>query len=141
MKKAYRVFVYLFLSFFLCSPLWAEVIDINNEELQALMEKGVPLIDMRTPGEWQSTGVVAGSHKIMSFDERRNIDIDKWVKSIQGLAKPEDEVILICRSGNRTRMLGNYLSSERGYTKVYHLKDGMKGWKKASLPVIPVKAY
>jgi len=37
------------------------VIDIDNAELNKLISAGVPLIDLRTPPEWQQTGILAGS--------------------------------------------------------------------------------
>lgn len=122
----------------LSAPLYAELVDIGNEELQAMLARGVTIIDIRTPGEWQSTGIVEGSHKIMAFDEKRRINPPEWAAKIRAIAGPEQELILICRSGNRSRTMGNYLIHQQGYTQVYNVQRGIKGWKKAGLPVVPV---
>ncbi|MEY2632606.1 MAG: hypothetical protein RIR00_1260 [Pseudomonadota bacterium] len=106
----------------------AEVIDIDNAELARLMEQKVPIIDIRTAPEWQETGVVPGSHLLTFFDEQGRADPAAWLGKARHIAGPEQPVILICRSGNRTRAAGQFLSEKAGYRKVYNVRSGIRAW-------------
>ena len=52
------------------APLRAEVFKVDVARLEPLREKGVPVIDIRTPEEWNHTGVIEGSH-LLTFAEAR----------------------------------------------------------------------
>ncbi len=111
----------------------AEFKHISYEQIKQL--GNVPIIDIRTPSEWEETGVIPGSIKLMSFDDRGRIDIKSWLKEFSKYVDSFDKpFVLVCRSGNRTNMLGQYLD-KIGYKKVYDLKGGIisgyisKGYK------------
>ena len=106
----------------------AEVVDIDNRKLAELLAKGVPVVDVRTPGEWQQTGVIAGSHMLMFFDERGRYDLQKFEADITKLVKPEEPVIVICRTGSRTVSIAPFLDQKVGYPVVYNVRLGIKGW-------------
>lgn len=106
----------------------AEVIDIDTAELTRLMEKRVPVIDIRTAPEWQESGVVPGSHLLTFFDEQGRADPAAWLNKARAIAKPDQPVIVICRSGNRTKAVSQFLSSQAGYAKVYNVKSGIRAW-------------
>lgn len=122
----------------LALPLQAEVIDIDNAELVRLRAAGVPIIDIRTAGEWQQSGVVEGSQLITYVDESGRVDAPVWLAKVQGVAQPDQPVIVICRSGNRTRAASQLLSQQAGYAKVYNVRDGMRAWVQEGRPVTPV---
>ena len=109
-------------------PASAEVINIDNAELARLAAKGVPVIDIRTAGEWKSTGVIPGSKLLTFFDEKGNANSAQWLASAKGIATPDQPVILICRSGNRSRAAAQVLSREGGYGRVYNVSRGVQGW-------------
>ena len=115
----------------------AEVIDISNAELDKLLKSGVPVIDIRTQAEWEDTGIVKGSALLTFFDERGRTDASAWLNKVIPVAKPEQPVIVICRSGNRTKPVSLFLSQQAGYAKVYNVKDGIKGWIKNGGEVVP----
>lgn len=117
--------------------LRAEVIDIDNAEATRLMASGVPMIDIRTTGEWEETGIVPNSRLLTYFDENGKADTAAWLGKAKGISRPDDAVILICRSGNRTRAAGRFLTTEAGYTKVYHVRGGIKSWIAEGRPVAP----
>ena len=124
----------------LCSVAHAEVIDIDNAELARLAAGSVPVVDIRTPGEWNSTGVIAGSKLLTFFDERGNANPAQWLATAKTIAKTNQPVILICRSGNRTRAATQFLSEQAGYKKVYNVSSGVNGWlseKRALVPATP----
>ena len=115
----------------------AEVIDIDNAELAKLAKSGVPVIDIRLQSEWEETGIVSGSQLLTFFDERGRHDAPAWLDTVNPIAKPGEPVIVICRSGNRTKAVSQFLSQQAGYAKVYNVKNGIKGWIGSGGPVVP----
>ncbi|MGB9496231.1 MAG: rhodanese-like domain-containing protein [Azonexus sp.] len=115
----------------------AEVIDIDNAELAQLAKSGVTVIDIRTQPEWEETGIVAGSKLLTFFDEKGRADPAAWLEKLKPIVKPGDPVIVICRSGNRTKPVSQLLSQQAGYAKVYNVKNGLKGWRRDNGPVVP----
>ena len=114
----------------------AEVINIDNAELARLAASGVPVIDIRTEGEWKTTGVIAGSKQLTFFDEQGNA-IPGWLEKAKAVAKSDQPVILICRSGNRTKAASQFLSQQAGYKTVYNVSRGLNGWIGEGKPLVP----
>lgn len=131
--------VCLFALVVLVGQVHAGIIDIDNTELENLLKQGIPLIDVRTEPEWSDTGVIPRSHLMTFFDERGRYDAPGWLAKLKPLAKPDSPVILICRTGNRTRMISQFLVSEAGYKTVYNVKLGIKGWIREKRPVEPYR--
>ncbi|MCL2524538.1 MAG: rhodanese-like domain-containing protein [Betaproteobacteria bacterium] len=115
----------------------AETIDIDNAELARLIQDGAPLIDVRLPSEWETTGVIAGSRLNTFFNERGESNPAAWLEKIKPYARPDQPVIVICRTGNRTRAVSRFLSEQAGYATVYNVTAGIKGWLKERRPVVP----
>lgn len=134
----FKIFLLSFsaLLFFFSGISSAEVGQISNEELNKLMDQNVPVIDIRRDDEWKSTGVVEGSHKLTFFDARGKYDMDKWLAELDKIAKKDQPFILICRTGNRTGQVSNFLDKKLGYQKVYNVKDGIKKWIKDGNSVV-----
>ena len=118
----------------------AEVINIDNAELARLAASGVAVIDIRTAPEWRETGVLAGSKLMMFFDEKGQVDAPAWLAQLKTVAKPGQPVILICRSGNRSRTAAQFLTQQAGYKTVYNVTAGMNGWASEGRAVVPAKA-
>lgn len=118
-------------------PLQAEVIDIDNAELARLRNNGVPLIDIRTAPEWEQTGILPGSQLLTFFDEYGRNNPAQWLQQVGQVAKPNQPVILICRSGNRTQPVSRFLSGQAGYAKVYNVKYGLVGWLREGRTTTP----
>jgi rhodanese-related sulfurtransferase len=114
----------------------AEIVDVGNAELSRLMAAGVPVIDIRTAPEWKETGIVPGSHLLTFFDEKGRADPAAWLSQANRIAKPGQPVVLICRSGNRTKEVSRLLSEKAGYAKVYNVKDGIRAWAREGRPMI-----
>jgi len=109
--------------------------NIGNEELKELMKQGVPVVDIRTPAEWQQTGVVEGA-KLLPFvmpDGRIN---PKFIPDLAKIAGPKDKVVLICRSGNRSHNAAEGLSSRFAYEGIYNVQHGMNLWLRENNPVV-----
>lgn len=117
----------------------ADVGNLSNEQMKQLMAENVPLIDIRRPEEWNSTGVIGDSRLITFFDSRGNFNLEKWLAELDKVAGKNDKFILICRSGNRTGQVAQYLDKKLGYKQVYHLKNGIKKWIKADGKVVSAR--
>ncbi|MCK5545929.1 MAG: FKBP-type peptidyl-prolyl cis-trans isomerase [Rhodospirillaceae bacterium] len=109
--------------------------NINNDELKALLQRGVTIVDIRTAKEWAETGVIEGSKLITSFDEGGK-PVQTFPGSFGKVAAKNDEVVLICRTGSRTVAIATYLADRVGYKKVYNVTDGISGWIKDKNPVV-----
>ncbi len=115
----------------------AEVIDIDNTQLEKLQRSGVPVIDIRLQTEWEETGIVAGSSLLTFFDAQGKYDAAGWLEKVKPIAKPGEPVIVICRTGNRTKPVSQFLSQQAGYTTVYNVRHGIKGWIGSGGAVVP----
>ncbi|MFZ4535968.1 rhodanese-like domain-containing protein [Propionivibrio sp.] len=118
----------------------AEVVNIDNAELARLVASGVAIIDIRTAGEWKETGIIAGSRLLTFFDEKGRSDAPAWLEKAKLVAKPEQPVILICRSGNRTRAATQFLSQQAGYKTVYNVSGGLNAWAREGRAVVPASS-
>ena len=115
----------------------AEIINIDNAELARLAASGVPVVDIRTEGEWKESGVLAGSKLLTYFDEAGRSNPPQWLDKLKAVAKPDQPVILVCRSGRRSLAASQYLSEQAGYKTVYNVSKGMNGWIGEGRPVVP----
>ena len=113
----------------------AKYSNINNIELKLLLDRGVKIVDIRRQEEWVATGIIKGSQKVTAFNENGDF-IKIFVQSMMAAASPEEEVILICRSGNRTVAIAKFLTEQRGFKKVYNVTNGISKWIKDGFPVI-----
>jgi len=110
---------------------YGQFIGLTPAELQTKIDQKVVVIDIRTPGEWADTGIVPTSHKIMFFDPSGSYDMKGWLNDISKYVKDKTQpFVLVCRSGNRTGQVGEFLSQKLGYKKVFDLDHGIKSWIK-----------
>jgi len=116
------------------SLLCAQV--INEPVSMRVLEQKIPIVDIRTPGEWKETGLLKGSIPIMFFDERGGYNVDHFMKTLNTEVDTKKPFAIICRTGSRTGMLAPFLSQTYGYT-VYNLKGGILYAKKQGLPLQP----
>lgn len=107
----------------------ADVKTIKPEELAKLhKEKGVDVIDVRTPAEFREV------HAPIAV----NIPLDKLcAEHIKELTNGNGDatVYVICQSGNRSSMACQKLM-ESGIPNVVSVEGGTKAWDQAGLPVI-----
>ncbi|WP_305906872.1 rhodanese-like domain-containing protein [Methylomarinum sp. Ch1-1] len=115
----------------------AELIDLSVPQLQAMRQNSEALIiDIRTEKEWQATGTLPASHKLQFFNASGDYDAEKWLAELKKLkSSPDQPVVLVCRSGNRSGMVGNFLAKQLGMKNVYHLSSGIESWLQAGQEV------
>lgn len=116
----------------------AELVGVTPDELRALMDRGALVVDIRTPEEWKATGVIPGSRRLTFFDPYGQYDKGSWLKQLGPMARfPDQAVILVCRSGNRSTTVGRMLANETGLGRVYHLEKGIRGWLAEDRRLVP----
>ncbi|NVK17096.1 MAG: FKBP-type peptidyl-prolyl cis-trans isomerase [Methylocystaceae bacterium] len=109
--------------------------NIDNATLKELKSQGVKLVDVRTPQEWKDTGVIEGSY-LLPFRMPNGRINPKFVEDLSRIVKPDEKVMLICRTGNRTRMASEGLSSQFGFTQIFNVKHGITDWLKGNNPIV-----
>ena len=111
----------------------AKFTTIDNTVLEKMQAQGIPVIDIRTPGEWQATGIIKGAHKMMFFNEKGQPDMGNWFFELGHVIKDKDQPFIIyCAHANRSKSLGGFLDKQLGFKQVFDLKDGIEnGWIKA----------
>ncbi len=118
----------------------AEVINLTPKDVVDYKEEGIVLIDIRTPMEWEETGVIEGSKLITFFDMYGRYDIDKFLNEFTKYVPNKDsKFILVCRTGSRTKMVGDFLSNELGYKNAMHLAGGVYAWMRDGKKLVKPK--
>lgn len=119
------------------------------------------IIDVRTTEEYLFVGHAAMAWNITAFLQSYQWDSEKkkfpmtvnpdFVKQVMMVAKPNDTLLLMCRSGGRSALAVNQLAAA-GFKNVFNITDGFEGdtvndpnsmfngqhmvngWKNAGLP-------
>ena len=110
------------------SLVFAEVKEVGNDEIIALMNNDVSIIDIRRADEWRNTGVIKQSSLITFFDKQGNHNKEEWMSQLKKIVNQDDPVIIICRSGKRSGIVSKFLDEQANYTNVYNASGGMVSW-------------
>jgi len=113
--------------------------DATAADLKAAQKNGVVVIDIRRAEEWAETGIIEGAHTITAFTQSGQLHPEFQTKFTAIVPTPDTPVMLYCRTGNRTGIIGNALVSQLGYSDVTHLSDGIVGWTAGGAPVVAFK--
>ncbi len=119
------------------TSLHAEVINVDVQELQELVDSGMPVIDVRRPDEWSKTGVLKDSHLLTFFNKNGTYDVDGWLQKLHKVVAKGEPFVLICAVGGRTATISNFLDKKLGYEQVHNAKGGIRDWIKQGLEVTP----
>jgi len=104
-------------------PEWTSA----QEAHEALKLRQAVLIDVREPREWKA-GHAPGAKSLPLSNLSARV----------GELSPDHRYIVVCRSGSRSRSATAQLR-KAGFDAV-NLKGGMRGWRRAGLPLEPRKA-
>ena len=96
---------------------------IGAPDARARQQAGALIVDVREPHEWQSGHIPGAVHIPLASLRTRLRDLD-----------PQREVIVVCRSGNRSAAAVQLLQSA-GYATAQNLEGGMIAWSRHGLPV------
>jgi len=96
---------------------------ITAEHAHRAMQKdsGLKLVDVRTPEEFGQIG-----HAVGSWHVPLSQSPSEFVGRFQQVAGPEETVLVICRSGNRSAVAVEMLA-RTGYKNAYSVVDGFEG--------------
>jgi len=113
--------------------------DLSPNDFVDAQENGGIVIDIRREEEWKETGILQGSNTITAFTKDGNIHPDFPKKFFDLINDIDVPILLYCRTGNRTGILGQALIDQVGQTNVSHLSEGIVGWKKQGYPTVDYK--
>lgn len=105
---------------------------------QAVAAGEIILVDLRTPEEWQDTGVPEGAWPINVYDRNFGLYISKVINN-----NPDTTIGLICATGGRSGYVYSALQ-RNGVTNVIDVAEGVMGsasgpgWKASGLPMVSV---
>lgn len=99
---------------------------ISSAEFKKMLdEQDYQLVDVRTPSEYNA-GKIGNAALMNVLDGSFSKNIEQLDKSVP--------VMVYCRSGNRSQKAAQKLISA-GFTKVYELKTGIRGWSSAGYDI------
>jgi rhodanese-related sulfurtransferase len=99
---------------------------LSNQYLtKELLAKKIPIVDIRTEGEWRETGLLKGAIPITFWDEKGNYDARKFLDELNKKVDTTKPFALICHTGSRTSVVAPWLAKDFGYD-VINLQGGME---------------
>ena len=133
--KLYLKFICFLL---IIKPAFADVVNINNEQIKELSKINIPIVDIRRSSEWTQTGVVPNSILLTFFDKNGNYNFDEWYANLSLKVNEGKPIILICRTGRRTKIIAEMM--DRKLDKIiYNAENGIRSWIDAKLPTAKPK--
>ena len=115
----------------------AEVVEVDEDALAALLARDVPVIDVRREDEWRSRGVIEGSHPLTFFDASGRYDVEAWLEALSRIASPDEPIVLLCAHGVRSARIADLLDARLGFAAVHNVTDGIEGWREAGGEIVP----
>ena len=108
-------------------PLKAGYHEIKSAKAIALLKQhqGLIILDIRTEKEYLAGHIIKAKH----VDYYKND-----FKAQLGKLNRKKPYLVHCASGGRSGKAMR-LFKDLGFTRIYHMNDGFKGWEKAGLPV------
>lgn len=109
-----------------------------SEAFRQSKEGDLVIIDVRSPREWQQTGVPSGARTITMHDPKGMTAFLNNVLATVGGNK-NTRIAMICARGNRSRYTQQFLV-QHGFTHVLDVSEGMlgrepsPGWLARNLP-------
>ncbi len=92
------------------------------------------LLDIREADEFSAMHINGSMHVPRGILESA-CDYDYFETVPQLVQAREQNIVVICRSGNRS-ILAAYTMQQMGYKHVASLKTGLKGWNDYELPLV-----
>lgn len=100
--------------------------DVSVEEASQLIENnpGLVILDVRTVSEFDE-GHIEGAI---------NIPVNEVADRLSEISK-DDDLLVYCRTGNRSGAAVGILE-DAGYTRIYHMHEGISVWIQRGFPVV-----
>ena len=106
---------------------FAEILNVNNEQIKKLSKVNIPIVDVRRSSEWDQTGIVPNSILLTFFDKKGNYNFDEWYKQLSLKINEGEPIILICRTGRRTKIIAEMMDKKFDNV-IYNAKGGITSW-------------
>lgn len=97
--------------------------EVDVQEAKRRQDGGSVLVDVREAHEWRDGHAKGARHIPLGDLTRRLADIPR-----------DREILVICRSGNRSRTAAQLLQ-RAGYERVVNVQGGTMAWMRQSLPL------
>ena len=107
---------------------FADIVDVNNEQIIELSKNNIPIVDIRRSSEWDQTGVVPKSILLTFFDKEGNYNYDEWYEKLRLEIDEVKPIILICRTGRRTKIIAKMMEIKNFDNVIYNAKNGITSW-------------
>ena len=108
--------------------VFADIVDVNNEQIKELFKNNIPIVDVRRSSEWDQTGVVPKSILLTFFDKEGNYNYDEWYEKLLLEIDEGKPIILICRTGRRTNIIAKMMEIKKFDNVIYNAKNGITSW-------------
>ena len=122
-----KFYVKFIVSLLITKFAFSDVVDVNNEQILELSKINTPIVDVRSISEWKQTGVIPDSILLTFFDKKGNYDLDEWYKQLLLEVEEGEPLILICRSGNRSRIIAEMMDTKFDNV-IYNAQRGITSW-------------
>ena len=133
-----KLFIKSFCLIFIITSAFADVVNINNDQIRELSRTNIPIVDIRRSSEWEQTGVVPKSILLTFFDKNGKYNFDEWYANLRLKINEEKPIILICRTGRRTKLIAEMMDKKLDNV-IYNAQNGITSWIDAKLPTIKPK--
>ena len=102
--------------------------DMESAQAAAMLERfpTFVILDIRTPKEF-AAGHLKGAKNIDFFR-------DDFGEKLKKLDKPKGYLVHCASGGRSGRSMKQF--KQQGFTTIYHISDGYKGWVASKLPVV-----
>ncbi len=114
---------------------FAEVVNVNNEQIKELSKINIPIVDVRRSSEWNQTGIIPNSILLTFFDKKGNYNLDEWYKQLRLKINEGEPIILICRTGRRTKIIAEMMDKKFDNV-IYNAKSGITSWIDGKLKTV-----
>ena len=124
----FKFFIKFIFCFFISIKLaFAEIVDVNNEQITELSNSNIPIVDVRRNSEWEQTGIIPNSILLTFFNEEGDYNYHQWYEKLSLEIDESKPIILICRSGKRSKIIAQMMNENFDHV-IYNAKRGIISW-------------
>ena len=114
---------------------FAEIVNVNNKQIKELSKINISIVDVRRSSEWDQTGIIPNSILLTFFDKKGNYNLDEWYKQLRLKINEGEPIILICRTGRRTKIIAEMMDKKFDNV-IYNAKGGITSWINEKLKTV-----
>jgi Rhodanese-related sulfurtransferase len=104
----------------------------------ASQKDGEVILDIRRPEVWKETGIIEGAATVTAFDQSGCLMPGFQQKFMSLVPTHVTPLVMYCRSGSRTNMLGRALMEQVGFEDVSHLTGGIIQCEEEGNKLVPL---